>query len=171
MNKRKSLSTAVAFATALVFASPASAAIYTYTMTNNDILKINSDTQSATFTGATINASMASSAFATFVGGAAPTFMAVLSSLDGTRLIGGTWVNDNPLYADTTHPQKLIMNGTGINLWAWWGNPITGGDYLTTIQSYSFDPGNQVPEPGMLGLLAVGLGGLAYSRRRKRKAA
>jgi hypothetical protein len=158
----------------LALANPASAAVYNYTMTNGDVLAINSTTQSATFTGATINASMTSAAFATFAGGAAPTFTAVLNSLDGTRLIGGNWVTDNPLNSTTTHPQKLIMSGAGtnaINLWAWWGNPIIGGDYLTTIKSYSVDPGNPVPEPEMLGMLAASLGGLALVRRRRRKAA
>jgi len=173
MSIKKIFAAAAAFA-AVSAATPASAAIYTYTMTNNSVLKIDSVAQTATFTGANINASMASAAFATFPGGALPTFTAVLSSLDGTRLINGAWVTDNPLYSTTTHPQKLIMQGANVNLWAWWGNPIIGGDYLTTIQSYSVNStsgGTGVPEPGMLGLLAAGLGGMALARRRRRKAA
>lgn len=151
-------------------ASPASAAVYTYTMTNNDVLTIDSATNAATFKGATINASMTSAAFSTFAGGLNPTFTAILSSLDGTRLINGSWVTDNPLNSTTTHPQKLIMSGSGVNLWAWWGNPIIGGDYLTTIKSYSFKPGTDVPEPGMAGMLAIGLAGLALARRRRKSA-
>jgi hypothetical protein len=170
---KKLFAAAVALA-AVSVAMPASAAIYTYTMTNNSVLSINSTSQSATFTGSDINASMTSAAFAAFPGGALPNFTAVLISLDGTRLINGKWVTDNPLYATTTHPQKLIMDGKNVNLWAWWGNPIIGGDYLTTIKSYTFNSttgGTSVPEPGMLGLLAAGLGGLALARRRRSKAA
>lgn len=157
---------ALAAVVALAVVSPASAATYSYTMTNNDVLSIDTVTKSATFTGAKINASMTSAAFATFAGGASPNFTAVLSSLDGTRLINGSWVTDNPLYADTTHPQKLIIDGNAINLWAWWGDPIVGGDYLTTIKSY-----NAVPEPGMLGLMGATLAGFALARRRRKAAA
>ena len=164
----KSLATASALGM-LAFATPASADIYRYTMTNSDVLTIDSDSQSATFVGATIDASMTSSDFGSFVGGALPTFTAVLSSLDGTRLIGGQWLTDNPLHSTTTHPQKLIMNGSRVNLWAWWGDPIVGGDYVKTIAGYEHVPGTPVPEPGVLGLLAAGLGGLAFARRRRRK--
>lgn len=171
MKKTNLFSAIAAICLGAAASTPASAAIYNYTMTNNDKLSINSDTGTASFTGATINAYMQSAAFATFTGGAAPTFTAVLSDLTGTRQINGAWVTDNPLFATTTHPQKLIMSGTGVNLWAWWGDPITGGDYLTTIKSYAVDPGTSVPEPGMAGLLALGLGGLAFARRRKAQAA
>ena len=167
---KKSLIGLAAFA-CLMSTNAASAAVYNYTMSNGDVLAINSDTGSATFTGSQINASMTSTAFNTFVGGMSPTFTAVLGALDGTRLINGAWVTDNPLYSTTTHPQKLIMSGTGVNLWAWWGNPIIGGDYLTTITSYSVTPSTAVPEPGVAGLFAAALGWLAFTRRRRRKVA
>jgi hypothetical protein len=167
MSMKKLLATAAAFA-AVSTAMPASAAVYTYTMTNLSVLSINSDTQSATFKGPDLDTSMTSAAFATFPGGAMPVFTAVLSSLDGTRLINGNWVTDNPLNVNTTHPQKLIIQGANVNLWAWWGNPIIGGDYLTTIKSYSVTP-SPVPEPGMMGILAVGLTGLAFARRKRRQ--
>lgn len=171
MTVKKLFAAAVALA-AMATSMPASAAIFTYTMTNNSVLSINSASQSATFTGADINASMTSAAFATFPGGALPNFTGVLSSLDGTRLINGQLVTDNPLHINTTHPQKLIMSGKHVNLWAWWGDPIIGGDYLTKIKSYTFNSttgGTSVPEPGMLGLLAAGLTGLALARRSRRK--
>jgi hypothetical protein len=164
----KKLFIAVASA-AIAMSTPASAAIYTYTMTNNSVLSINSDTKSATFKGSDIDTSMTSAAFAMFPGGALPLFTATLSSLDGTRLINGNWITDNPKDVNTTHPQKLIIEGKNVNLWAWWGNPIIGGDYLTKIKSYSVTP-SPVPEPGMLGILAVGLIGLAFGRRKRRQA-
>lgn len=175
MPMNKILAAAAAAFAAVATATPASAAIYTYTMTNNSVLSINSDTKSATFKGSDIDVSMTSAAFATFPGGALPFFTAVLSSLDGTRLINGKQVTDNPKDANTTHPQKLIIEGKNVNLWAWWGNPIIGGDYLTKIKSYSVNStsstsgGTSVPEPGMLGLMAAGVAGLAFARRKRRQ--
>ncbi|NMW31714.1 PEP-CTERM sorting domain-containing protein [Altererythrobacter sp. RZ02] len=163
--KKACLAAAAAMA---VTAVPASAAIFDYTMTNGDVLSINTDTSSATLKGAEIDAVMTSSSFATFTGGELPQFGFVLDSLDGTRLINGQRVTDNERDINTTHPQKLYSYGNGrVNLWAWWGDPITGGDYITNIKSYSA----QVPEPGALGLMALGLGGLAFARRRRRKQA
>ncbi|HMT43376.1 MAG TPA: hypothetical protein PKA59_02410, partial [Chakrabartia sp.] len=84
--------------------TPASAAIYSYTMTNNDVLAINTSTNSATFTGATINASMTSSAFATFPGGLNPSFTAVLHAPGGTPPFNGSRGTDNPPYAHPPPP-------------------------------------------------------------------
>ena len=150
-------------------ATPASADIFEYTMSNGDVLTINTETASATMVGANINATMTSSDFATFQGGEAPQFSFILDSLDGTRLIRGQQVTDNELNINTTHPQKLISYGGSrgrVNLWAWWGDPIIGGDYITYITSYTA----QVPAPGALGLMVLGLGGVAFSRRRKKQA-
>jgi len=154
-------------AAAMLAAAPASAAIYTYNMQGGDVLTIDSTAQTATWTGATIDVSMTSADFATFTGGAKPIFSFVLDSLDGTRLINGQWLTDNPLNADTTHPQKLIASKAGsktkVNLWAWWGDPIKGGDYIRKIGGYSA----QVPAPGMLALFGIGLAALGWRRRRK----
>lgn len=155
---------------ALAVTSPASAAIYDYTMTNGSVLSINTDTSSATLIGSDINTSMTSDSFSSFTGGASPVFSFVLDSLDGTRLVRGNWLTDNPLYSTTTHPQKLISYGPSrnnrVNLWAWWGNPIKGGDYITYIKSYS----SQVPAPGMLALFGIGAAAIGMRRRKKRPA-
>lgn len=169
MFKMKKILLAAALGGAAV-ATPAQADVFTYTMTNGGVLAINNLTNSATYKASDLDVSMTSADFAKFTGGAAPTFTAVLSSLDGLRLISGKWVTDNPLYSTTTHPQKLIMSGTSVNLWAWWGDPIIGGDYVKTITSYtrtSTSGGTPVPEPGVFGLFAVAFGWLAFGRRRK----
>ncbi|MCB2088108.1 MAG: PEP-CTERM sorting domain-containing protein [Sphingomonadaceae bacterium] len=167
---KKGIAGAIALTMAAV-ATPAQADIFSYTMSNGSVLSINNETNTATFVGNNINTSMTSDAFATFAGGANPVFTAVLSSLDGTRLVNGQWLTDNPYLADSTHPQKLIMESTGrVNLWAWWGNPISAGDYITYVTSYSVSTsgGTQVPEPGMLGLFGLAAAGVMFGRRRRK---
>lgn len=171
MMKKSKIMLAAALGLATLSA-PAQADVFTYNMSNGSTLKIDNVTKTASFVGSDINATMASAAFANFVGGATPTFSAVLSALDGTRLVNGKWVTDNPYLSTSSHPQKLIMSGSNVNLWAWWGSPITAGDYITRITGYSVSTsgGNPVPEPGMLGLFGAALAGLGFARRRKAKA-
>lgn len=149
----------------LTLANPASAVVYRYRMTNGDLLTIDTIKQMATFSGQTIKATLHSPDFANFQGGKNPHFTAILTGLGGKQFINGKWVTDNPKNATTTHPQKIIFDGSTVNLWAWWGNPIVGGDYITTIKSY-----RAVPEPGVALLLLGGLGGLALARRRRGQA-
>ena len=111
-------------------AAPAQASIFTYTQTNGAVLTINTDTRTGTLIGNDINTSFTSDAFATFTGGALPTGMFTLSSLDGYRLINGQRFPDNP----GTHMQKLIFGADGsVNLWSHWGPGTQYGDYVTTI--------------------------------------
>lgn len=150
-------------------AAPASASIFEYDMTNGDLLTINTDTGSGTWVGDTIDASFTSPDFAGFTGGETPLFTYILTSLDGTRIVNGQTLTDNPLYIDTTHPQVLKGLGDGrINLWAWWGDPIKAGDYVKHIGSVRTV---DVPAPGMLGLFGLALGLIAFGRRRKIKVA
>lgn len=150
----------------LSVATPAHADIFTYTMTNGSVLTIDNQNNSGTFVGTNIDVTMTSDDFAGFTGGAKPNFTSVLSSLDGTRLVKGNWITDNPYLADSTHPQMLKMFSSGkVNLWAWWGDPIIAGDYITNVASYSV---TKVPEPGMLGLFGLAAAGIAFGRRRKK---
>jgi len=161
------VASAAAMATFAV-ATPANATLYEYTMTNGDLLTIDTDTQSGSWVGDNINAVFTSPDFADFTGGSSPSYMATLTSLDGTRTINGVDYTDNPLYIDTTHPQKLIGSGGKFNLWAWWGDPIRGGDYVRTIGSVT---ATEVPAPGMFGLFAMALALLGFGRFRRGGAA
>lgn len=152
---------ALAALAAIVAVSPASAATYTYTLDNSAVLTIDTTTQSATMKGADINAAMTSADFAAFTGGAAPSFMATLASLTGTRIINGVSYGPN-----NGHTQMLKIMGDTVNLWSYWGPNNQGGDYVNKITTY-----NQVPEPGMLGLMGASLAGLAVARRRRKTVA
>ena len=153
--------------------TPASAAVYTYTMTNGSVLKIDSSTSTGTMVGSGLNATFKSADFATFTGGDNPNFMTTLTSLTGSRTVNG--VTYLPNLTDRVHPPMLELGqsagGAGkVNLWAIWtsasGDSI--GDYVTSIQSYtppSSTGGTDVPAPAMPILLGLGALGLAYRAR------
>lgn len=113
-------------------------------------------------------------------------------NVDGTNLtdpfwqvsFGGTTFSltlDN-INTDFSSENSLVlsgtgtMNGTGFDptpaLWNWTGNRTGSGDL--TVQTFSdssttdFDP-PEVPEPATLGVLSVGLIGLGFAARRRRK--
>jgi len=150
-------------AAAVTLSSPASAALFTYTQTNGDILTINNSTNSGTLRGTNIDVTFTSDGFASFTGGANPGNLSFnLASLDGTRTVRGVVYNDNP-----AHQQRLIFSRNGrTNLWSLWGNPSVAGDYITYIGGYT--PPSPVPAPGILGLFGIGLAGLWMSRRRRK---
>ncbi len=159
----KSVAAAIALAT-LTAGAPASATIFQYDMTNGDVLTIDTEAQSGSWKGAGIDATFTSPDFANFQGGENPRFAATLTSLDGTRIINGVAYTDNPKNINTTHPQKLYARGNDFNLWAWWGDPIRGGDYIKKIGGFT---ATEVPAPSMLALLAIALAALGFGRRRR----
>lgn len=158
---------AAAMAT-FALAAPANATIYEYSMTDGGLLTIDTEAQSGSWVNTDINTVFTSPDFANFTGGTNPTFTATLTSLDGTRIVNGQTLTDNPLNIDTTHPQVLKSYSGKFNLWAWWGDPITAGDYIRTIGSVKV---TEVPAPGMFGLFAMALALLGFGRFRRGGAA
>jgi hypothetical protein len=155
-------------AASMAAAAPASATIFEYTFNDGDVLTIDSDTGTGSWVGDDINATFTSDDFANFEGGANPSFMTTLTSIDGTRIINGQTVG---LQSNPSHPEKLKTkhNGSKWNLWALWGDPVVGGDYVRKITGYSE---TEVPAPGMLGLFGLALAALGLGwRRRKANAA
>lgn len=163
---KKAMLIAACGGAALVSANPATAAVWRYTMTNGDVLRIDTETQKGWLIGTNIEAYFNTPEFANFQGGATPTGSYTLAQLGGYRIINGVKQFQNP-----SHTQVLkFLTGNRVNLWSVWGNPGVGGDYITTISSSSTSTstgGTAVPAPGVLGLFGLGLAGIGFARRRK----
>ncbi|MEP0189771.1 MAG: PEP-CTERM sorting domain-containing protein [Erythrobacter sp.] len=152
-------------ATSMVVAAPASATIFEYTFNDGDVLTIDTDAGTGSWVGEDINATFSSPDFASFQGGASPSLSATLTSISGSRLINGAF---QPVSSNPRHPEMLITRNGGerFNLWANWGNPIVGGDYVRRITDFT---ATEVPAPGMLGLFGLALIALGLGRRRRSK--
>lgn len=162
----KSAAIAVAAGTMSV-ATPASAAIFEYTMTNGDILTIDTEKEQGTLTGRTIDVFFEGSDLATFTGGATPNFAALLTNMTGTRTVRGTDYTPTRVNGSRYHDWMIKGYGDGrINLWSWWGDPVIAGDYVPRIHEYRVV---DVPAPGVVALLALALGALGFGRRRRKR--
>jgi hypothetical protein len=164
---------AVVALAAASMAVPASASIFEYEMTNGDVLTINTDTQSGTWSGDKVNATFTSKDFADFQGGANPSFSFTLASMDGTRIVRGQEYASTTRNGNRFHPQMIKTTNNGrVNLWSWWGNPVVAGDWVQKIAKFTdITPGTDVPAPGMLGLFGLALAALGLRSRRRKQAA
>ncbi len=153
-------------AASMAVAAPASATIFEYTFGNGDVLTIDNEAGTGTWVGDNIDASFTGD-FSGFEGGETPSFMTTLTSMDGTRTINGNTVG---LQSDPRHPEMLKTRdgGSRWNLWATWGDPVVGGDYVRSITGYT---ATEVPAPGMLGLFGLALAALGLGWRRRKAAA
>ncbi len=158
-------------ASSMIVAAPASATIFEYTMTNGDVLTINTAAGAGTWKGSKIDTSFTGD-FSAFQGGATPSFMGELATLTGTRIINGGTFTPTTQNGNRTHPFMLkTQDSHKFNLWAWWGNPVVSGDYIQKIKSFKVVPPVDVPAPGALGLFGLALVALGFGRRRRNKAA
>ena len=156
-------------ASTMAVAAPASATIFEYTMNDGDILTIDTDNGTGSWVGDDIDTQFTGD-FSGFLGGATPSFMFTLTTLTGTREIGGQTYTPTNQNGNRTHPYMLKTKngGTKVNLWSWWGDPVVAGDYVRKISDYRVV---DVPAPGVVGLFGLALVALGFGRRRRRKAA
>ena len=148
-------------------AAPASATIFEYEMTNGDILTIDNEAGTGTWKGNGIDVSFSGPELTGFQGGATPNFMFTLANMTGTRTINGTDYTPTTVNGNRTHPWMLKSagNGSKINLWSWWGDPVVAGDYVKHIGQYT---ATEVPAPGMLGLFGLALVAFGIGRRNRK---
>lgn len=178
MRQLKKLLVAASMIAGMASASPSAAAIYTYNLSNGGTMTIDTVAMTGSIIASDVNATFSGAGLASFTGGFnIPTFGTNISITPGsTRIYGG-----QTYYSNTNHQQMLEtgnypgMAGAGtnkINLWTYWGTAACPscnilGDYTGLVVSSSTG-GTAVPEPGMLGLMAVGLFGIGFARRRAR---
>ena len=80
----------------------------------------------------------------------------VVATDNGTG--AGTWTNNLLTITATATTENLVFQALNVG-----GNPSIGNE----VDDVSLVPTTLVPEPGTLGLLAVGLVGLSWLRRRR----
>jgi len=105
--------------------------------------------------------------FAGFTGGASPTSMYNISILPGSSI---SYQGNNYTLDPNGHQDMLKFMGSSINLWAEWQSATCPacailGDTVGNISSSSSSGGTAVPEPGMVGLMGLGVMALAFRRR------
>lgn len=175
-NLSRTLWASAAAVCALVGASNAYADVYTYTETgvgntggsHTADLTVNTATGAGSLIGSGLDINFTGN-FTGFTGGAAPSSMYTISILPGSSIsLGGTTYS--LIAPPTSHPDMLEFQGKSINLWAEWSKTGTATgtilyDTIGGISSSSTSGGTSVPEPGMVGLMGLGVLGLAFRRR------
>ncbi len=157
---------------ALAAASSAHAGVYQYSETGvgntngakTAELTVDTTAGTGSLIGSGLNISFTGD-FSGFTGGAAPSSMysITIASTSSITDNGHVYTLVDPA---TVHPDMLKFQGSTINLWATWQSPGYSnlGDTVGTISSSSTG-GTAVPEPGMVGLMGLGVLGLAFRRR------
>ena len=129
-------------------------------------LSLNTATGTGSLVGNDVNINFTGN-FAGFTGGASPMGMYNIAIQPGSAIT----YNGNSYGLDTTgHQDMLKFMGSSINLWAEWQSascPACAilGDTVGNISSSSTSGGTAVPEPGMVGLMGLGVMALAFRRR------
>jgi len=167
---------------ALAMAMPASAKVYELTMADSSKITINTTTMIGTWIGTAINATFSGAGLANFSTGAGgaldiPSFGTDVTIDPSSNLnIGGRIYNITP--ATPGHAQMFeagaVAGGKNVvNLWAVWSNATcycTYGDFVNTVTgARSYGEPSPVPEPGVIGLMGLGVMGMAFARRRRAK--
>ncbi len=177
----KKFITGLAAFSALAVAMPASATVYALSMNDGSNVTINTDTMIGTWIGGAINATFSGAGLANFSipGGqlVLPSFGTDISITPTSTITGG----GGTYYPNQSHQQMFktgaVAGGaTNVMLWSYWGPAgcatcTNVGDYIyqaVGVRSYSTGS-NPVPEPGMVGLMSLGVLGLAFARRRRTK--
>ena len=78
-----------AAASTMVIAAPASATIFEYEFSNGDVMTIDNETGTGTWSGNDLNVTFSGDDLKNFQGGASPSFAFTLTQMSGTRTING----------------------------------------------------------------------------------
>lgn len=171
-------------AVGLVLAAPAKAAIYNYsTYIGNGIgaanVTVDTAQRTASFTGRNINLTFGDRDLANFRGGNLQTSDRTPTYL--TDSVSGTFRRNGISYTalQSSRPKRTQFELASNRSFVWfygrdrWGRILDfdgKGNYTrftgSSGGSTSSSGGTPVPAPGMLGLLGLGLAGLAFGRRR-----
>jgi len=155
----------------LVFSNPANAAVYRYTLGSGDVLTIDTTLMTGSLIGSQIYAQFSGRGLALYPGGTTPSGFISEIDIDPRSWLTGAVASGDPsvVFATKLKTQRLDIgytNSNKVTLWTTWGrewNPVIyyAENYTTDINPRS---GTGVPEPGMVGLLALGLLGAGYAR-------
>ncbi len=174
--KKQLISFGAAVAATVAMVSPASATIYTYTVNDDEVFKIDTVAKTGSFQGSVLtrdsNVIFSSESFASFTGGLNPTFTGILNSISGYYMVNGNsrfdLVNGNLANLGAGVPRLIFSNGAvGLFGTVWRNaNGATFGDNNWSITGVTSEP-SPVPEPAMLGLFGAGAVMVMMGRRRR----